>query len=444
MQSRPKPLNPARVLVLGFCGFILLGSLLLLLPVMTYGQGISYIDAFFTATSAVCVTGLIVVDTGTYFTPIGQGVIMLLIFCGSLGFMTMATLTFVFLGRKITLRDRLLVKEAFNQNSVGGLVRLVLSVVRLALFFIFIGTVAMAFRFVPHYGWSRGMFMSIFHAVSAFGNAGFDLFGDFVSLTNNPTDYLVNGTILVLFVIGGLGFTVILELVRKVRFRERISLHTRLALLVTAVLLIGGTLTMLGLEYSNSATMGELTWGGKIFTALFTAATPRTAGFSVLDTAGITYPTLLILLALMFIGASPASTGGGIKTTTFGVVFFTLVNMIRGRQKPVVFSRVFAPEQIMKAVSIMSAAVGLIFLATFSMTFFEDFEFSALLFEAFSAFGTVGLSRGITPDLSVPSKITIILTMFGGRVGPLTLLIALTRQQKSDVLQYPEEHILIG
>jgi trk system potassium uptake protein len=215
-------------------------------------------------------------------------------------------------------------------------------------------------------------------------------------------------------------------------------------LLITGVLLVSGTLTILLLEYNNPATMGGLSVGGKLFTALFTAATPRTAGFSVLNTTALSYPTVLILLGLMFIGASPTSTGGGVKTTTFGIVFFTFINMISGKHKPVVFSRCLSLNQIMKAVSIMFAAIAMIFMATFVMAIFEDIEFSALLFEAFSAFGTVGLSRGITPGLSSASKVALILTMFGGRIGPLTLMVALARQKKEDILHYPEEHILIG
>jgi trk system potassium uptake protein len=444
VPGRPKPLKPARVMALGFMGFILSGSALLSLPPMIEGTDIAYIDALFTAASAVCVTGLVVVDTGTFYTPLGQAVIMVLIFCGSLGFMTMATLIFVFLGRKITLRDRLLVKEALNQDSVAGLVRLVLTVVRMAVFFILLGTIIMSFRFIPQIGLNRGLFFALFHSVSAFGNAGFDIFGNYESLTRLPTDYLVNSTIMILFIIGGLGFTVLLELIRRIKYHDRISLHSRLVLLISAVLLVSGTIIILLLEYNNPATMGDLSAGGKLFTAIFTAATPRTAGFSVLNTAALSYPTVLILLAFMFIGASPTSTGGGIKTTTFGIVFFTFINMIRGKQEPVVFSRHFSLSQIMKAVSIMSAAIGLIFLATFMMAILENKEFSALLFEAFSAFGTVGLSRGITPELSAPSKIVLIMTMFSGRIGPLTLLVALARQKKVDVLHYPEEHILIG
>ncbi len=444
MPKTISSLHPARLMALGYMGLILSGSLLLSLPQMTETGNIAYIDALFTATSAVCVTGLVVVDTGTYFTTLGQSVIMILIFCGAMGIMTMATLIFVFLGRKITLKDRLLVREALNQESVGGLIRLVLIVIRMAVFFILIGTILMAFRFVPQMGYARGLFFSLFHSISAFGNAGFDLFGNYQSLTHLPTDYLVNGTIMILFIIGGLGFTVILELARNLKSREKITLQTRLVLTISSILLISGAAMVLMIEYNNPETLGSLSLGGKIFTAFFTSATPRTAGFSVLDTAALTYPTLLILLAFMFIGASPTSTGGGVKTTTFGIVFITFISSLRGRSEPVVFSRHFSLNQIMKAVSIMSAAVVLIFLCTFVMSFFENKEFIALFFEAISAFGTVGLSRGITPELSTASKIALIITMFGGRIGPLTLLVALAKQHKEDALHYPEEHLLIG
>jgi trk system potassium uptake protein len=444
LPNRPGYLNPARVMALGFMGIILSGSLLLTLPPMIVEADITYLNALFTAASAVCVTGLVVVDTGTFFTPLGQAVIMILIFSGSLGFMTMTTLVFVFLGRKISLKDRLLVKEALNQEGVAGLVRLVLTVVQIALFFIFIGTAIMSFRFVPLMGYEKGLFFALFHSVSAFGNAGFDIFGNYDSLTRLPTDYLVNGTIMVLFIIGGLGFTVIIELIRHFRYRARISLHSHLVLVISACLLLGGAIMVLLLEYNNPATLGGLSGGAKVFTAIFTAATPRTAGFSVLNTAYLGYPTILILLALMFIGASPTSTGGGVKTTTFGVIFITLINMIRGREEPVVYNRQISISQVMKALSIVSASIALIFLSTFVMSLFEDLEFSALLFEAFSAFGTVGLSRGITPDLSSASKVALIITMFGGRIGPLTLLVALARQHKEEVLQYPKEQLLIG
>lgn len=444
METRSRLYNPARFLIGGFLAVILVGSLLLTLPVAAAGDGISYLDALFTATSAVCVTGLVVVDTGTFFSPFGQVVIMLLIFIGSLGFMTMATLIFIFLGRRISLRDRLMVKEALNQETMTNLVSLVRSIVRMVVLFELIGAALLSFRFVPEMGWGRGVFFSLFHAVSAFGNAGFDLFGNFNSLTRFPTDYLVNGTILILLILGGLGFTVIFDIFKCLRHRCRPSLHTRLVIIISGILLITGTAIVLALEYGNPATMGALPLEGKLFTALFTAATPRTAGFNVLDTGAHAMPTLVLLIALMFIGASPASTGGGVKTTTFGVVVIAVVALIRGQEEPVLFHRRLPLNQIFKAVAIVGGSATLVFLTTFILTIFEEQDFAALMFEAVSAFGTVGLSTGITPELSGPSKAALIFTMFSGRLGPLTMLVALARRHKKMGIHFPEEKLLIG
>jgi trk system potassium uptake protein TrkH len=444
MTTPHRPYNPARYLVGGFIAVILTGSFILSLPVSYHGEGIAYIDALFTATSAVCVTGLVVVDTGTFYSPFGQAVIMLLIFIGSLGFMTMATLIFIFLGRRITLRDRLVVREALNQETMTELVPLVKAVVRMAVIFVLAGAALLSLRLIPGLGLRRGIFFALFHAVSAFGNAGFDLFGGFDSLTRFPADYLVNGTILALFICGGLGFPVIFDVIKCVRRRCRPSLHTRLVLIITGLLLVLGTALVLALESGNPGTMAALPFGAKIFTAFFTAATPRTAGFSVLDTGALLHPTILGLMALMFIGASPASTGGGIKTTTAGIVFISLIALVRGRQEPVLFRRRIPMNQILKAMAISGAAASLVFVTTFLLALFEEKEFISLFFESVSAFGTVGLSRGITPDLAWPSKVALIVTMFGGRVGPLTLLVALARQKREEGLLYPEEKLLIG
>lgn len=444
MKARKKPYNPARYLIGGFIAVILAGSLLLSLPAATKGGEIAYLDALFTAASAVCVTGLVVVDTGTFYTSFGQTVIMLLIFIGSLGFMTMATLAFIFLGRRISLRDRLVVREALNQESISGLLPMVMAIARMALLFVISGAALLAIRFVPLMGWAEGLFFSLFHSVSAFGNAGFDLFGNYISLTGNPTDYLVNGTIMGLLIIGGLGFPVIFDLVKCGRKGCRLTLHTRMVLIISAVLLLAGTGAILALEYNNPSTMASLAPGDKIFTALFTAATPRTAGFNVLNTGSHFPATLFIMMALMFIGASPGSTGGGVKTTTFGTVVIAVVALIGGRCEPVLFQRRLPLEQIFKAVAIIGGAATLVFATTLVLTIFEKQPFIELLFEAFSAFGTVGLSTGITPDLSAPSKVALIVAMFGGRLGPLTLVLALTRQKCDDGLHYPEERLIIG
>lgn len=446
MQHRPRPANPERFLAGGFIAVIIAGSLLLSLPLAYSGRGHAYIDALFTATSAVCVTGLAVVDTGSFYTLFGQTVVMLLIFTGALGFMTMATLIFTLVGRRITLRDRLAMREALNRTSLAGLGPMVRAVVRTALLFILGGTALLSLRFIPQMGPARGIHFALFHSVSAFGNAGLDLFGNFESLTRFPTDYLVNGTIAALFICGGLGFTVILEVWRWLSRRSRVSLHTRLVLIITALLLATATLLVLALEYSNLQTMGPLSFGGKLFTAFFTAATPRTAGFSVFNPALHRIPTLIILLALMFIGASPGSTGGGVKTTTFGVVVLALVSLVRGRRELILFDRRIPRSRIFKAAAVIGGAAGLVFTVTFLLSLFERADFLSLLFETVSAFGTVGLSTGITPALSWPGKLALIITMLAGRIGPLTMFAALANRHlhEDEPLHYPEESVPIG
>ena len=438
-----KSLSPARYLAGGFAAMILIGAVLLSLPFSTVGGKMTVLDALFTATSAVCVTGLVVVDTGTYFTLTGQIIIMFLILGGALGFMTMATLIFVLLGRRITLKDRLVIREALQTDSIQGVVALILSIIKLSLVVILAGCVLLGLRFIPQLGWEKGLLFSLFHAVSAFGNAGFDLTGGYRSLTPYVGDYLVSGTILLLFIIGGLGYPVILELLHHKK-TPHYSLHTRLVLLFTAVLLALGTLVILLMEYANPQTLGGLSFGNKIFAAFFTAATPRTAGFNVLPTAALSIPVILFLLLLMFIGASPASTGGGVKTTTFLLLLTAVRALLKGSDEVVVFEKHVPSTLIMKGLAVLIVSIALIFCMIFAISIFEQKLFLHLVFEVFSAFATVGLSMGITPDLGNTGKFLIIITMFAGRIGPLTLLYALTRRLKPGGVKYPEERILIG
>ncbi|MDO9535498.1 MAG: TrkH family potassium uptake protein [Bacillota bacterium] len=436
-------LSPARFLVGGFALVIILGTFLLSLPIATAAGGNTLINALFTATSAVCVTGLIVVDTGTYYSVFGQVVIMFLILVGALGFMTSATLIFIVLGKRITLKDRLIIKEALNTDSIQGVVHLIITIIKISLLIIFLGSILLSIRFVPQMGWVRGIYFSLFHSISAFGNAGFDLFGDFQSLTAFAGDYLVSGTIMSLFIIGGVGFIVLLDIYQKKRVL-RYSLHTKIVLLLTAFLLLSGTLIIFLLEYNNPLTMGGLGYGEKLFRAFFTAATPRTAGFNLLATDALQSASLFFLLLLMFIGASPASTGGGIKTTTFALLAASVRALIMGSDEVVFWEKRIPLPLVLKAITIIIVSLSLIFFIIFAMTITEDKSFLSLVFEVFSAFGTVGLSTGITPDLSSSGKVLIIITMFAGRVGPLTMLYALTRRFRPTGLRYPEERILIG
>ncbi|MBS4008910.1 MAG: TrkH family potassium uptake protein [Clostridium sp.] len=438
-----RKVSPPKILVGGFAALILLGAVLLSLPISTHTGRIPFLDALFTATSAVCVTGLVVVDTGTYFTRFGQTVIMFLIQIGGLGFMTAATLVFILMGKRITLRERLVIQEAMNQISQQDLIRLVLRVVLLTFVIEAIGALLLSTRFIPQYGLWRGLFYSAFHAISAFCNAGFDLMGGFTSLTPYANDPVILLTIAALFILGGLGFTVIMEIHQKRRF-IRYSLHTKMVLLVTLALLLLPTAIIFVLEYSNPATLGQLGLGSKIINAFFTASTPRTAGFNSLPMDGLFSYTLFFIIGLMFIGASPASTGGGIKTTTFAALVVAVISTIRGREHPLLYGKQIPVEILRRALSIAMISFSLVFFATFALLMTEGGSLLDMLFEVMSAFGTVGLSTGVTTELSPAGRLIIIIVMFAGRVGPLTLVFSLAKRMRKAPVKYPEERIMIG
>jgi trk system potassium uptake protein TrkH len=439
--SVPK-VSPAKILVGGFALLILLGAILLALPVSTHSGRLSFLDALFTATSAVCVTGLVVVDTGTYFTRFGQTVILLLIQLGGLGIMTAATVFFILLGKKITLRERLVMQEALNQVSMQGLVRLTLSVVLLTMTVQGIGAVLLATRFIPLYGFDTGLFYAVFHAVSAFCNAGFDLIGGFRSLEPFANDPVIPATIVVLLILGGLGFTVLLEIKQTRRF-DRFSLHSKMTLVVTAALLFAGTLFILLLEYGNPATLGQFNFAGKLNNAFFTAATTRTAGYNTVPTGQLAEATLFLIIFLMFVGASPSGTGGGIKTTTLGTLLVAALTLIRSDEEPNLFKKRIPAELLYKALTVTMASLLVVLLVTLSLTVVEQKPLLVMLFEATSAFGTVGLSTGVTPELSPIGRVLLIITMFVGRLGPLTMVFTLAHPRKKP-FRYMAERIMIG
>lgn len=439
--SLPK-VSPAKILVGGFALLILLGAILLTLPVSTHSGRLSFLDALFTATSAVCVTGLVVVDTGTYFTRFGQAVILLLIQLGGLGIMTAATVFFILLGKKITLRERLVMQEALNQVSMQGLVRLTLTVILLTMTVQGIGAVLLATRFIPLYGLGTGLFYAVFHSVSAFCNAGFDLIGGFRSLEPFANDPVIPATVAVLLILGGLGFTVLLEIKQTRRF-IRFSLHGKMTLVVTAALLLAGMLLILLLEYGNPATLGQFNFAGKLYNAFFTAATPRTAGYNTVPTGQLNEATLFLIIILMFIGASPSGTGGGIKTTTMGTLLVAAFSLIRSEEEPQLFKKRIPTELLYKALTVTMASLALVLLVTLTLTVTEQKPLLAMLFETTSAFGTVGLSTGVTPELSPLGRVLIIITMFIGRLGPLTMVFTLAQPRKKP-FRYTSERIMIG
>lgn len=441
-------LTPARILALGFTAVIFLGAFFLTLPIASKdGNALRFLDAFFTATSAVCVTGLVVVDTGTHFTHFGQFVIISLIQIGGLGFMTLSTLFALIIGKRIGLKERILIQESFNQVSLAGLVRLIRNVIIMTFAFEFLGGLILSIRFLAEYPVERAFAFGFFHSVSAFCNAGFDLFGQvygpFSSITHYVSDWTVSLVIGGLIILGGLGFPVIMELA-KFSKTKKLSLHTKVVLKVTFILIIVGMTMILLIEQNNPKTVAGFDFSGKFLGALFQSITPRTAGFNTLDTSQLREGTWFLMIILMFIGASPSSTGGGIKTTTFGLVMATVGATVKGTTDVEMFERRLPRELVYRAITIITVALGWICSVTLIMSLVEPFDFIQLFFEAMSAFGTVGLTTGITPQLADISRVLLAITMFIGRVGVLTVAIALAQFNSPCNTKYIEDKIIIG
>lgn len=437
-----RKLTPPQALVLGFAALIGLGSLMLSLPVATEtGEPLPFLDALFTATSAVCVTGLVVVDTASTFSLFGEWVILGLIQVGGLGFMTVGVLFAILLGKKLGMKSRLLLQQTFQQNQLQGLVRLALLVSGITLLIESAGFILLSLRWIPEWGWSQGMYLSLFHSISAFNNAGFDLFGN--SLISYVGDPWINATVAGLFILGGIGFVVIGEIMQY-RHTRRISLHTRLVLTVTGALIVVGTALLLAIEWKNPATLAPLPPETKWWAAFFQAVTPRTAGFNSLHIPDLYPASQLIIILLMVIGASPSSTGGGIKTTTFILVLLAVWSMIRGRSDVVIFRRRIPYEVVYRALTILVTSLTLILLITVLLTLTEHANLMSALFETVSAAGTVGLSIGLTAELTPVGKLLLMIAMFAGRLGPMTLAFAIAQKQTPSSIRYPEEKPLVG
>lgn len=445
-------LNPAQVLVLGFAVIILAGAFVLALPAASVdGESVGFANALFTATSAVCVTGLVVVDTATHWTAFGKTVILVLIQVGGLGFMTMTTLIALIIGKRISLKERLLMQEALNQFTISGVVRLTKYILIATFIIEGIGAALLAVGFVPVYGWEKGLVFSVFHSVSAFCNAGFDLVGEFRSLTPFAESAAVSLTVAALIVLGGLGFTVLVDLYEfrsaKTRKNRRFSLHSKLTLYITGILIAAGFILFFIFEFNNPRTLGGLSFKGKLLAALFQSVTPRTAGFNTLPTDGLSLSSKFLTVILMFIGGAPSSTAGGIKVTTLGVLAFTMLSMIRGRDDTEIFSRRIPRDIVNRAIAVISASVVIVVAGTMMLSFTETgVDFMDIFFETTSAFGTVGLSLGMTPNLSLAGKLILSFIMFVGRVGPMTLAVAVAqRQQKRKaMIKYPEGKVIVG
>ena len=437
------------ILALGFLAVILLGTVLLALPIAAKnGQSIGLFDRLFTSTSAVCVTGLVVVDTGTTFSLFGQIVLIVLIQVGGLGFMVFATMLMVMLGRKISIRGRMLIRESMNASSLSDLGSLTRLYLLLSLAIELIGTITLCFRFVPLYGWKHGTWMALFHSVSAFCNAGFDLFDNYASLTAFSGDPLVLLTVASLIILGGLGFSVILETARNRQGFRNLSLHTRIVLMTTLVLLLAGTVFYWIVERTNAETLAGCSEGEKILNAFFQSVTMRTAGFNSFDLSALRDGTKLFSSLLMMIGASPASTGGGIKTTTIAALTLLMLSVVRGESEVNVARRRLSDDISRRALAVAVLFLTTLLTGTLIISLIENgrFPLEDILFEASSAMGTVGVSAIGTPNLSSASIAILLPMMFLGRVGPLTLAVAVAKRQGGlrTASKYPEERIMIG
>ena len=437
--------NPSLILVIGFAILIIIGAFCLTLPITTEnGEGLSFLDAFFTATSATCVTGLVVVDTGDTFSLFGELVILTLIQVGGLGFMTFATLLFALLGKKVSLKEKILLKEAYNVDNTAGIAQLVKRILIFTIVTESVGALILAARFTADMSIGQAIYFGFFHAVSNFNNAGFDIMGDFNSLTGYVDDPFVVFTISALVIVGGIGFIVVNELY-EYRTTRKLSFHSKVVISITLVLLIGATILIFLFEYGNERTIGSLSATGKTLGAFFQSVSPRTAGSNTLPIGDLTDATLFLTIFLMYIGGGSGSTAGGIKVSTFAVLLVTVLSQLRGREDIVMFKRRLMFSTILKAMTVALSGTMIVIIVTFILCVTEkNHGLLVYLFEATSAFGTVGLSMGLTPELSTLGRIIIIFTMFLGRLGPLTLGFAISRKRIKESYHYPKAKIMIG
>jgi trk system potassium uptake protein len=442
-------ITPTQLIVASFATLIFFGAFLLNLPIASRnGQPVGFINAIFTATSAVCVTGLVVVDTGTHWTAFGQVIIVSLIQIGGLGIMTMSTMLALLVGRRITLRERLLIQESLNQFDLEGLVRLTKNIIITTFAIELLGAIMYSLVFIPEYGINKGIAFGVFHSIAAFCNAGFDIIGDFRSFTPYVNNYIININAMALIVIGGLGFSVWTDIYQIFRDRSlrNITLHSKVVLATTIFLILFGAIFIFVSEFNNPGTIKNLPFSGKVLASFFHSVSPRTAGINTLDMIALTTPTKFMTIILMFIGGSPGSTAGGIKTAKAAILVLTVIAVIKGKEEPEVYERRIPNYLVYRAMAVAAISLGLVVLVTMVLSITENADFMTLLFETTSAFGTVGLTLNYSPNLSWIGKLIISITMFAGRVGPLTLVLAFAQRASGNKgnLKYPEDRIMVG
>lgn len=448
MQKRKMNLKMSHVqiIALGFFLIIMTGTILLMLPVSTKnGQGAGFLEALFTATSASCVTGLVVQDTSTYWSSFGQAIILTMIQIGGLGFMTIATMFFMLLRRRVLLRGREILTESISVNQVGGIMRLAKKILIGTFLIEGVGALLLMIRLVPLYG-KQGVWMSVFHSVSAFCNGGFDLMGQhtgpYSSLTGFVDDWLVNMVIMALIVIGGVGFVVWDDMLTHKWKIRRYHLHSKIVLFMTGLLIFGGAILFLLIE--RNATGAGLSFGDQILAALFDSVTARTAGFNTVDTAALSDAGKLLTIALMFIGGSPGSTAGGVKTTTIMVLMLYSFSYMRKNRGTSVFGRSLEEDALRKASAVFFTNLMLALGVTIAISAIQSLPMLDLMFETFSAIGTVGMSTGLTRELNDLSRVLIMFLMYCGRVGSLSFANALAGKRKTAPVRDAVEKITIG
>lgn len=448
--------NTMQLLAMGFIGTILIGGVLLYLPICNT-EPISFIDALFTSTSAVCVTGLVTVVPAVQFTLLGKVILLILIQIGGLGVIACVTGFFIILKRKITVRERVIIQESYNLSTLSGMVMFVLKIIKGTFFVEGIGAILFSFTFIPEFGVVKGIAYSLFHSVSAFCNAGIDIIGDgsFIPYVRNP---LINLTTMTLIVAGGIGFTVWNDLIgnyKKIKMKKltwnkfftRLSLHSKLVLTMTGLLIVIGTAFVFILEYNNADTIGNLSLGDKLMASAFHSVSTRTAGFATLGQADLTAGSKFLSCILMFIGGSPAGTAGGVKTTTAAMLILTCMTVVYGKRDTECFGRRIPVENFRTGFAVVMLAILFLTTGVTMLTILEPGkDFLDLLYEAVSAIGTVGLSANLTASLGIGSKIVIMCLMYVGRLGPITIALVFggKRNPKELVRELPEKRIMVG
>lgn len=449
--------NTNLIILNGFLVALLVGTILLMLPVSSAsGNGTDFITALFTATTSLCVTGLVVVPTYAYWSIFGKVIILILIQLGGLGIISFTIRFLIIIGKKISLKERKMIQESYNLDSAQGVLKILRKIFGITLKIEGIGAILYSIQFIPEYGIVKGICYSVFHSVSAFCNAGIDIIGN-DSLVKYHGNVLVNFTTVMLIICGGIGFIVWLDIggiISEIRnkklspnkFIERMKLHTKLVLITTAILVGGGFLFILLFEYNNPDTLGNMTFGNKCLAALFEAVTLRTAGFITVPQAGFRDGTFMIMCGLMIVGGSPFGTAGGIKTTTLALIFLLTWSTIKGKEDIEVCRRRINKQNVRSAVAIGTIVLSILAVAIMALSFTEDAPLKVITFEAVSALGTVGLSMDFTASLTAIGKLIIIVLMFFGRVGPITIAMAMAGRARKDrkITNYPEKRVMIG